>query len=259
MLLENKVAIISGMGPGLGQELARGFVRDGARIGVCCRSEDYLSELAEELRGDGAEVVAVAADVTDRAACARLVEATVEAFGRVDCVVNSAYTPGPFALFEDAEVESWRTPFEVNVIGALQLIQTALPHLKAAGGGAIVNVNSMVHKLPLPMQGAYMTSKAALAGATKALAKELGAYRIRVNSVFMGWMWGPPVEAFIEHSAKQRGISTEAMRAEIVEAIPLGFIPEDADCANAVAFLCSDRARVITGASLDVNGGEFMP
>ncbi len=258
MLLEDKVAVISGMGPGLGQELAYAFAREGARLGICCRSEDFLESVAKEVAARGAEVVAVPADVTDRGQCDRLVAETAEAFGRIDAVVNSAYTPGKQGPFESIDPEAWKLPFDVNVVGALHLTQAALPHLKAAGGGAVVNVNSMVHRKPMPMQAPYATSKGALAAATKMLARELGAYRIRVNSVFMGWMWGPPVEAWVKHAAKERGVDPEVVKGEIAQDIALGFIPDDADCANAVVFLCSDLAKVITGASLDVNGGDFM-
>ena len=259
MLLHDKVAIISGIGPGLGQELAYAFAREGARIAIACRTQSVLDRVVGEVRDSGGEVVGVATDITDAQQCKRLVDATAEAFGKIDALVNSAYNPGPFAMIEDADLDDWRSPFEVNVLGSMRLTQAAIPHLKAAGGGAIVNVNSMIHRKPLPMQASYATSKGALEAATKCLAKELGPFKIRVNSVFMGWMWGPPVEGFVTMSAQARGVDPSVVVGEITKDIPLGIVPDDADCANAVAFLCSDLARVITGAGLDVNGGEFMP
>jgi NAD(P)-dependent dehydrogenase (short-subunit alcohol dehydrogenase family) len=90
------------------------------------------------------------------------------------------------------------------------------------------------------------------------LAKELGAHKIRVNQVFMGWMWGPPVEGYVVGTSAQMGIPQDEFIAGITKDIPLGIIPDDADCANAVVFFASDLSRVITGAGLDVNGGEFM-
>ena len=254
MLLDNKVALITGIGPGLGQELAYTFAREGADIAICCRRQSELDRVVAEVEAKGGNVLAMSTDVTDRAACKRMVDATVERFGRIDALVNSAYNPGEFALFEDANLDDWRGPLEVNLFGSLNMCQEVVPHLKAAGGGAICNVNSQIHKKPMPYQASYATSKAALAGATKMLARELGAYKIRVNSVYMGWMWGPPVEGYVE-SAAQGGVT----RDDVIAGIPIGEIPDDADCANAVAFLCSDYARVITGAGLDVNGGEFMP
>jgi NAD(P)-dependent dehydrogenase (short-subunit alcohol dehydrogenase family) len=173
--------------------------------------------------------------------------------------VNSAYNPGEFTLFEEADLDTWRGPLEVNLFGSLQMTQEVVPHLKAAGGGAIVNINSQIHKKPMPYQAAYATSKGALEAATKMLAKELGAHKIRVNSVFMGWMWGPPVEGYVSMTARGQGVPEDTIIAGITKDIALGIIPDDSDCANAVAFLCSDYAKVITGAGLDVNGGEFMP
>jgi NAD(P)-dependent dehydrogenase (short-subunit alcohol dehydrogenase family) len=258
MLLTDKVAIITGIGPGLGQELAYTFVREGARVAICCRRQSELDRVTAEIEAKGGEVLAMPTDVTDRAACAALVAATVERFGRVDALVNSAYNPGNMELFETADLADWRAPIEVNLFGSLNMCQEVVPHMKAAGGGAIVNVNSQIHKKPLPYQSSYATSKAALEGATKMLARELGAYKIRVNSVFMGWMWGPPVEGYVDMAVKG-GASKEDVLAGITKDIALGIVPDDADCANAVAFLCSDYSRVITGAGLDVNGGEFMP
>jgi NAD(P)-dependent dehydrogenase (short-subunit alcohol dehydrogenase family) len=127
----------------------------------------------------------------------------------------------------------------------------------AAGKGSIVFVNSMIQKKPLPTQSGYASSKGALTAAARMLAKELGPYGIRVNSTFMGWMWGPPVEGYVEYLVSQ-GRTREDVMGEITKDIPLGIIPDDADCANAVVFLASDLARVITGAQLDVNGGEMM-
>ncbi len=258
MLLENKVAIITGIGPGLGQELAYTFAREGAEIAICCRRSAELERVAAEVEARGGKVLAMPTDVTDRAACKKFVDATVSRFGRVDVLVNSAYSAGEFALFEDANLDDWRQPLEVNLFGTLNMCQEVVPHLKNAGGGAICNVNSQIHKKPMPYQASYATSKAALEGATKMLAKELGAHKIRVNSVFMGWMWGPPVEGYVEMAA-QGGVTKDDVIAGITKDIALGIIPDDSDCANAVAFLCSDYARVITGAGLDVNGGEYMP
>jgi NAD(P)-dependent dehydrogenase (short-subunit alcohol dehydrogenase family) len=257
-LLRDQVVIITGMGPGLGQELAFAFVREGARIAICCRSEGELERVSHEATSMGGDVLALVTDVTDRLACGRLVDATVDRFGRLDTLVNSAYNPGPFGPFETSDLAEWHQPLEVNLFGSLTMTQLALPHLRESRG-SVVNVNSMVHRKPLPMQAAYGTSKAALAGATKMLARELGADGIRVNSVFMGWMWGPPVETYVQFASDARGLTAEEVIAEIAADIPLGRIPDDAECADAVVFLASHLARAVTGASLDVNGGEFMP
>ena len=130
--------------------------------------------------------------------------------------------------------------------------------MKKQGKGAVVNINTLVERKPLLMQGAYASSKGALSVATRMLAKELGPHGIRVNSVAMGWMWGPPVEGFVKGLAKQTGQSVDEVIADITKDIPIGVIPDDSDCANAALFFASDLSAVVTGANLNCNGGEFM-
>jgi len=139
------------------------------------------------------------------------------------------------------------------------LSQACVQYMKRHGGGAIVMIATMVEHKPLAMQGGYGASKSALRAATKHLALELGADNIRVNSCHMGWMWGPSVESYFSWQEQATGRSQEELIAEVTRNIPLGIIPDDGECAKAAIFLASDYASVITGAALDVNGGEYMP
>jgi len=259
MLLSDKVAIVSGIGPGLGQELAHAAAREGAKVVLAARTESYLKEVDEALRSGGAETLVVPTDISQREQCDALVEQTVSRFGRIDCLINSAYTPGRMGLFENSDLDDWRLPLEVNLFGSLGLTQAVVGPMKQQGGGSVVFVNTMVQKKPLLTQGGYATSKGALTAAARQLARELGPHGIRVNSIYMGWMWGPPVEQYIEAAAKGQGVDPAEVIAGIARDIPIGSIPDDADCANAVVFLASDHARAITGAGLDCNGGEWMP
>jgi NAD(P)-dependent dehydrogenase (short-subunit alcohol dehydrogenase family) len=258
MILENKVVIVSGIGPGLGQELAINAGREGAKVVLAARTESFLKEVDAVVRETGAETLVVPTDITDADQCQQLVDATIERFGRVDALINSAYTAGQFALFEDADLDDWRQVMEVNLFGGLVLTQKVVPHMKAQGGGSIVNIATMVQCKPLPYQSGYGTSKGAVTAATRLLAKELGTHGIRVNSVSMGWMWGPPVEGYVQGAAKEAGISEEEVIKGITAEIPIGVIPDDGDCANAALFFASDLSRVVTGANLHCNGGEFM-
>ena len=259
MLLDGLSVVVSGVGPGLGQELARACLREGARVALACRNQEYLDTLIAELDEDATRLIAVSTDITDSAQCRHLVSKTVEAFGGLDVLINSAYNPGPCVAFEDANLDEWQGPLDVNLLGTMRMTQAALPALKVSANASIVNVNSMIFRKPLENQAAYVASKGALLGATKSLASELGKYAIRANSVIMGWMWGDAVERSLQVAADASGTTLEAIKAEVAKNIPLGEIPDDADCANAVICLASPMARVITGASLDVNGGEFMP
>jgi NAD(P)-dependent dehydrogenase (short-subunit alcohol dehydrogenase family) len=120
-------------------------------------------------------------------------------------------------------------------------------------------IATMVEHKPMATQGGYGASKMALRAATKHLALELGKYNIRVNSVHMGWMWGPNVEMYFKWQAQSTGKSQEELIAEVTRSIPLGVIPDDGECAKAALFFGSDYSAVVTGAALDVNGGEYMP
>lgn len=262
MLLKDKIVVVSGIGPGLGQELAMAAAREGAAgLVICARTASKLSDCARAIAAEGlnTRVLEVPTDIADLAQCQALVAKAESTFGRIDVLLNSAYVPGNFSPILDADLNSWRQAMDVNLFGTMQLTLEVAKVMKAQGGGSIVMVNTMVTRKPLQTQGGYGASKAALLSATQHLALELGQYNIRVNTTFMGWMWGPPVEGYFQYAAQETGATVESLKAEVEKNIPLGRIPDDADCAKAVLLLASDYACVVTGAGLDVNGGEYLP
>jgi NAD(P)-dependent dehydrogenase (short-subunit alcohol dehydrogenase family) len=258
MILKDKVVVVSGIGPGLGQELAYGAAEEGAKVVLAARTESKLKEVEAEIKSQGGEVISVITDITSLESCQNLVEETVSKFGKVDCLLNSAYRPGNFTEFDQGDMEDWKETMNTNYFGTMQLTLEAVKQMKIQKSGSIVMINSLITKKPLQTQGGYAASKGALTASTKILAKELGPHGIRVNAVYMGWMWGPPVEGYVNETAKAMNIDAETIIKGITKDIPLGIIPDDRDCANAALFLASDLAKVITGANLDVNGGEFM-
>src|SRR5262245_47515445 len=257
MLLENKVAVITGIGPGLGRELAVQFAREGAAVAIGARTESYLEEVRKEIDADGGRVVAVPTDIADREHCDRIIAAAVDAFGGVDSVVQNGFHSPAFELFEHVDLDRWKVAMDVNLWGSLNLAQAAIPSLKKRGGGSIVFVNSMIMRKVLPFQGGYATSKGALMTAAQVLARELGQYRIRVNSIVPGWMMGPSVEWYFQYMEEQ-GKPKDELYAEIAANIALGVIPTDEECAGAAVFLASDLASMVTGQTIDVNGGEVF-
>ena len=262
MLLKDKVVIVSGIGPGLGQELSTLAAQEGAAaVVLAARTEAKLDAAEQEINDLGLDtrVLKVPTDISDEAQCRNLAERTAQAFGRIDVLFNSAYDPGSFEPIESADMDGWRRAMDVNFFGTMHLTQACVPHMKAAGGGSVVMIATMVEHKPLATQGGYGSSKSALRCATKHLALELGKYNIRVNSVHMGWMWGPNVEGYFAWQAQSTGRSQQELIEEVTTSIPLGVIPDDGDCARAALFFGSDYANVVTGAALDVNGGEYMP
>ncbi|MCU1459374.1 MAG: dehydrogenase, short-chain alcohol dehydrogenase like [Actinomycetia bacterium] len=258
MLLEGKVALISGVGPGLGRATALAYAREGASVGLAARSEAFLAETAAEIQAAGGRAVVVPTNIADPDACAAAVARTVEAFGSLDVLVNSAFRGDPSVPFEAVDLVKWRKVYDVNVWGTLQLTQAAIAPMKAAGGGAIVFVNSMSARKIRVNEGAYASSKGALNTAVQSLALELGPYRIRVNAVVPGWMWGPNVQTYVQWQVQSRNCTEADVVAELEAEIPLGFVPPQEDVADAIVFMGSDMARSITGQSLDVNGGEWF-
>lgn len=260
MLLKDKVSIISGIGPGMGSELALLAAQEGAKVVISARTEANLQESEQAIAalGLGTEVLTVVTDITNAEQCANLVDKTLERFGRIDCLFNNAFHPGSFDSVEFSDFSGWRDALDVNLFGSLTMAQKVIPTMKKSGGGSIVMINTLATRKPMPTQAGYAASKAALSSATTHLAQEVGQYGIRVNSTYIGWMWGPGVEMYCGMMAQSSGRTVEEERAEIAKNIALGDIPEDADCAKAAILLASDYACAVTGASLDVNGGEYF-
>ncbi len=258
MMLEGRVAIVSGIGPGLGRSVALACAREGADVVLSARTAAALDAVAEEVRALGRRAIGVPSDITREEDCRKIAAGAVEAFGRIDVVVQNAFLSSPYELVEDANLDHWRKIFEVNVFGSLSLVQAMIPQMKAQKGGAIVLVNSMSVRIIEPRFGGYAASKGALATAAQTLARELGPAGIRVNSVVPGYIWGPAVQGYFRKIAGERGITPEAVYAEVAMRTALNRIPTSDEIANAVVFLASDLASAITGQALDVNGGQYF-
>ncbi|HLG85698.1 MAG TPA: SDR family oxidoreductase [Alphaproteobacteria bacterium] len=258
MLLQDKVVIVTGVGPGMGRKLALIAAAEGAKVAVSARTKSFVDGVVEEIQQAGGAAIAVSTDVADMAQCENLARATLDAFGRIDGLVNSARAHGPFITFEDGDLDEWAANMQVTCFGALRMVKAVLPAMKRQGGGAIVNVSTMAALKPMTGEADYATAKGALTTATRQLANELGQYNIRVNCTRMGWMWGAPVQGYVRGQAKALGVPEAEVIAPIAKRIALGVIPPDEECAKSVLFFVSDYSKVVTGASLDVNGGEYM-
>ena len=173
-------------------------------------------------------------------------------------LVNSAFRGDPFQPVETADLDVWRKIFDVNFYGPVNMTRACLPAMRSRDGGSVVMVASQSARKIRPNEAGYAASKAALLTLTRSLATELAAERIRVNAVVPGWIWGPNVQMYVEWQTQARGVTAEEVIAEITSEIPLGEIPPQEDIAESIVFFASDMARVITGQTLDVNGGEYF-
>jgi NAD(P)-dependent dehydrogenase (short-subunit alcohol dehydrogenase family) len=258
MIVKGKVLILTGVGPGMGRRLALEAVREGARVALGARSQPFIEALAAEINTAGGEALALPTDVLRAEQCVRLAEATLTRFGRIDGLTNAAYVVSDPHDADSADLDAWQRTMSIICFGALRMVQAVVPAMKQQGAGSIVNISSMVTRKPPPQRGDYTVAKVALNGLTRQLAQELGAFGIRVNTTSIGWMWGAEVQRVTREMAASMGKTEAQFVGEITSRIPLGQVPSEEDCSRAVLFLLSDYSRAVTGAHLDVNGGESL-
>ncbi|MCG8923293.1 SDR family oxidoreductase [Lentzea sp. CC55] len=258
-MLRDEVVLITGVGPGLGSKLALRAAAEGAKVVMAARSADVMKRVEQDVAAAGGEAVGVRCDVRRPDEVARLVATAADRFGTITGLVNSAFGHAGFADLLDTPEKAIRRSIDIVLFGALNVTREVVPHMKAAGRGSIVNIGTMTTRKPMRGEGGYAAAKAAMATATQFLALELGEHGIRANQAVMGWLDGPGVRFYLKMTAEARGVTEQDVYDEIAARNPLRRIPADDACAGAVLFLLSRHASEVTGAVLDVNGGEYMP
>ena len=244
MRLENKVAIITGAGQGIGAATARRFAREGAKVVLAARRLKLLEAVAADIASSGGTALARSTDISDEDAVRGLVADTVAAFGGLDIVVNNAVLMVP-GMLENHDSKAWHKNFAVSLDGAMYLMREAYPQL-AQNNGAVVNVASVCALGGSVGTAGYSAAKAGMLALTRNAAIEWGG-RVRVNSVVPGVFLTPPTEYMMPD---------EAAKAATARSLPIKRIGDPVECANAILFLASDEASYITGADLVVDGGR---
>lgn len=255
-MLDGKVVVISGVGPALGTTLARRCAEAGADLVLAARTAERLDEVAKQVTALGGRALAVTADITDDAAVDNLVARSLEAYGRVDVLINNAFRVPSMKPLADTSFDHIRDAIELTVLGALRMIQGFTPALSQTKG-SVVNVNSMVIRHSQPKYGAYKMAKAALLAMSQSLSTELGDKGIRVNSVAPGYIWGDTLKSYFNHQAGKYGTTVEQIYAATAAQSDLKRLPTEDEVASAILFMASDLSSGITGATLDVNCGEY--
>lgn len=255
-LLDDRVVVVSGIGPGLGAAIALQSARAGASVVLAARTEKRLEKVAAAVREIGGTATVVPTDITDDASAQNLLDRALEEHGRVDALVNNAFVMPPIEPVSQAGFDVIRSGLETNVLGALRVSKVFVPAL-ARTQGSVVMINSAVLRHSSPEYGAYKMGKAALLAMAQTLASEVGPRGVRVNSVAPGYIYADSLKWYFDHLAGERGTTHQQVYDETAATCDLRRLPEPDEIADAVVFLASDMARGITGQCLDVNCGEY--
>ncbi len=253
--IRGRVALVCGASSGLGKAVARALAMEGARVAVCARTAEKLEKAAEELRRETkGEVAAFGADVSVPAEVKTLVSRVAAHFGKLEILVCNAGGP-PFGHFLDQPEDAWQKALELNLLSTVHLCRAAVPHMKKAGWGRIINITSFAAKQPHEGLILSNTSRAGVLGFAKSLANELASSNILVNTVCPGAFETERHIALTEKRALQEGISVEEANRRRAREIPLGRFGRPAEFGDLVAFLASERAAYITGTAIQIDGG----
>ncbi|MFK7746006.1 MAG: SDR family oxidoreductase [Roseobacter sp.] len=243
-----RVAITAGAS-GIGFAIAQALHRQGAQVAICDVDVDLLATAKEAMGG----CIAVQADVTDTAQVDQFFEAIQGMLGGLDSLINNAGVAGPTATVEDITPDEWRRCIDVCLTGQFLCARRAVPLIKQAGGGALVNMSSAAGKHGYAFRTPYSAAKFGVIGLTQSLAKELGPDGIRVNAILPGLVEGPRIEKVIADRAHTAGLSVDDMRAQYLEKVSMRRMVSPDDVAATVAFLLSDAGANLSGQSLAVD------
>ena len=253
--LDGQRVVITAAASGIGRATLETFVAAGARAWVCDVDEAGLEELRGVLPGVGA----IVADVSDPAAVDALFDRAIAELGGLDILINNAGIAGPTARIEDIEPEDWARTLEVNLTGQYLCARRAVPHIRAAGGGSIVNLSSAAGRFGFALRTPYAASKWAVVGLSKSLAIELGPDQIRVNAICPGAVEGDRINRVIAAKAKTQGVTFDVMYQEYVGKASMRRMVSAQDIANMILYLCSDAGHLVSGQAIGVDAStEYL-
>lgn len=254
--LEGKVALVGGSSKGIGRAVALGLAREGCSVTICARDNAALAATASMVRQQTeAKVLSLVCDMARYEDIKRVVAETVATFGRLDIIVNNAGGPPP-GTFDDFDESDWLQALSQNLLSAVRMIRESLPHLRRLGGGRIINITSVAVKQPIDRLILSNTARLGVVGLAKTLSRELAPEGITVNNVCPGNIATERLVSLIEERAKRENVGMEeAIRLEEGR-VPMGFLGDPEDVANLVVFLASQKARYLTGTTIQVDGGS---
>jgi NAD(P)-dependent dehydrogenase (short-subunit alcohol dehydrogenase family) len=242
--------LITGAGNGIGREIALAFARNGARVAGL----DVDAAALQELRADVSGFIAEPCDLADTAAIEAAVPRALDALGGLEVLINNVGIAGPTAAVEDYDPREWEQVLRVNLGAKFNVTRLAIPALKRAGAGSIINMSSAAGRFGYPQRCAYSVSKWGIVGFTRTLSMELGPFGIRANAILPGPVAGPRMERVLAGRVASHGSTLEQERANALRNQSLKYFTEAGEIAALAVFLASDAARSISGQSLPVDG-----
>ena len=260
MRLQDRVAVVTGGGRGIGRAIAEAFYREGARVAIASRNAKVLQTVAMEVNKGDHRIVPFRCDVTNPDEIEVMIGNVIEVWDRVDILVNNAGVSGPTPVVGAREGDDvgkrWRDILDTNLTGMFGCVREAVPHMPEGGRGRILNIASILGKIGAPGRAAYCASKHGVIGLTRALALELAPKGITVNAICPGWVDTDMARDSFGGSAAAGGITADEARHAAQAAIPLGrFIRAD-EVAELAVFLASDAGAGVTGQAINIDGGE---
>jgi 3-oxoacyl-[acyl-carrier protein] reductase len=255
--IQGRVAIVAAASSGLGKATAMELAAEGARVAINARNEEKLRDTAVEIQSKtGAEVIAIAGDVTSEELVRRLVSETKTRFGSVDIVVANAGGP-PAGFFDDFGAQHYRDAVELNLISTINLCREAVPHMRERGWGRIVAITSIAAKQPVENLILSNTARAGVLGFMKSLSQQIAADGITANTVCPGYHLTERLTSLSAVIAKKEGVSVDDIYERWASSTPMKRIGDPKEFGTVVAFLCSERASYLTGTVIQVDGGAY--
>jgi 3-oxoacyl-[acyl-carrier protein] reductase len=254
--LEGKAALVGGASKGIGHATAMALAREGCAVAICARNQEMLDRARDEIRNEtGSTVLSLICDMSRHEEIKAAVAAAAEAFGRLDIVVNNAGGP-PMGTFETLDERFWQHAIDQNLLSVVRTVREALPHLRRSGSGRVINITSVAVKQPIDGLMLSNATRLAVVGMAKTLSRELASAGVTVNNVCPGNIATGRLMSLIEERAQRQGVTLKEAIALDEGRVPMGFLGDPDDVANLIVFLASDKARYITGTTIQVDGGS---
>jgi 3-oxoacyl-[acyl-carrier protein] reductase len=255
--LQDKVALVAASSRGLGRACAHTLSVEGAKVAICARTNKSLRAAADEIASEtGNQVLAIVADLTSARDCKRVVQETVEFFGGLHVLVTNNGGP-PTGYFFDFDDNDWYRAIDLTLLSAIRLIRAAVPHMREEEWGRIINITSVSVKEPLDNLVFSNSLRPGVVGMARTLANQLAADGITINNVLPGYILTDRVIELAEKQAKAQGKTPDEILAGFAAPVPVGRVGKPEELAAVVAFLASQQAAYVNGASILVDGGRF--